>query len=41
MSKEDAQRLLDASSNEEKNTQDKLKNEKALQGKKIQIEKDW
>ena len=41
MSKEDAKRLLDATSNDEKNTQDKLKNEKALQGKKIQIEKDW
>ncbi len=40
MTKEDAKRLLDASNNEEKNTQDKLKKEKAS-GKKTQIEKDW
>lgn len=40
ISKEDAQRLLEASNNEEKNTQEKLKREKA-QGKKAPIEKDW
>jgi len=40
LSKEDAKRLLDASNNEEKNTQEKLKKEKEL-GKKTQIEKDW
>lgn len=40
ISKEDAQRLLEASNNEEKNTQDKLKREKAA-GKKTQIDKDW
>jgi hypothetical protein len=40
LSKDDAKRLLDASNNEEKNTQDKLKKEK-VQGKKTQIEKDW
>jgi len=40
LSKEDAKRLLDASNNEEKNTQDKLKKEKAM-GKKGQVDKDW
>lgn len=40
ISKEDAQRLLEASNNEEKNTQEKLKREKAV-GKKTAIEKDW
>lgn len=40
ISKEDAQRLLEASNNEEKNTQEKLKREKAA-GKKTPIEKDW
>ena len=40
ISKEDAQRLLDALQNDEKNLQDKLKKEKA-RGVKVQIEKDW
>lgn len=40
ISKEDAQRLLDAANNEERNTQEKLKKEK-VKGKKGQIEKDW
>lgn len=40
ISKEDAQRLLDASKNEEKNTQEKLKKEKALM-QKGKVEKDW
>lgn len=39
ISKEDAQRLLDALQNDEKNVQDKLK--KGKQGIKMQIEKDW
>ncbi len=40
ISKEDAQRLLDALQNDEKNLQDKMKKEKA-KGVKVQIEKDW
>jgi tetratricopeptide (TPR) repeat protein len=40
MSKEDAQRMLDALNNEEKATQDKLKNQK-LKGAKVVITKDW
>lgn len=40
LSKEDAQRMLDALNNEEQQTQDKLKNKK-LKGAKAHIEKDW
>lgn len=40
ISKEDAQRLLDALQNDEKNLQDKKKKEKA-KGVKVDIEKDW
>jgi len=40
VSKEDAQRMLDALNNNEKATQDKLKNKK-LKGEKVQIAKDW
>jgi Ca-activated chloride channel family protein len=40
ISKDDAQRMLDALNNNEKQTQDKLKNKK-LKGAKLQISKDW
>lgn len=40
ISKEDAQRLLDALNNDEKNVQDKLKKKKSV-GVRVQIEKDW
>jgi tetratricopeptide (TPR) repeat protein len=40
LSKEDAQRMLDALNNNEKQTQEKLKNKK-LKGEKVQISKDW
>ena len=40
ISKEDAQRLLDALQNDEKNLQDKMKKAKA-KGVKVDIEKDW
>ena len=40
MSKEDAQRILDALKNEEQNIQEKLKKKK-LKATKIKIEKDW
>lgn len=40
VSKEDAQRMLDALNNNEKQTQDKLKNKK-LKGAKVQILKNW
>jgi len=40
MSKDDAQRMLDALNNNEKNTQDKLKNKKFKAGR-AQIDKDW
>ncbi len=40
ISKEDAQRLLDALQNDEKNLQDKMKKGK-MQGTKVEIEKDW
>jgi len=40
LSKEDAERMLEALKNEEKNTQDKLKNKKA-KGLKGRIVKDW
>ena len=40
ISKEDAQRMLDALQNDEKNIQDKLKKAKA-KGVKTEIEKDW
>jgi len=40
LSKEDAQRMLDALNNDEKQTQDKLKNKK-LKGAKMQVSKDW
>jgi Ca-activated chloride channel homolog len=40
LSKEDAQRLLDAMNEQEKDTQDKLLEQK-VKGKKIVIEKDW
>jgi len=40
ISKEDAQRLLDALQNDEKSIQDKVKKE-GKRGVKVQIEKDW
>ena len=40
LSKEDAQRMLDALNNQEKDTQDKLKNKK-FKGEKGRISKDW
>lgn len=40
LSKEDAQRMLDALNNNEQQTQDKLKNEK-LKGQKVRVAKDW
>jgi Ca-activated chloride channel family protein len=40
ISKDDAQIMLDALNNNEKQTQDKLKNKK-LKGAKVQISKDW
>ena len=40
MSKEDAQRILDALKNEERNVQDKLKKKK-FKATKVNIEKDW
>ena len=40
ISKEDAQRMLDALNNNEKQTQDKLKNKK-LKGVKMKVTKDW
>jgi Ca-activated chloride channel homolog len=40
VSKDDAQRMLDALNDQEKNTQDKLKNRK-LKGEKVRIIKDW
>ena len=40
MSKEDAERMLEALNNQEKQTQDKLKNTK-LKGGKVVITKDW
>lgn len=40
ISKDDAQRMLDALNDREKNTQDKLKNKK-LKGGKMHIDKDW
>jgi tetratricopeptide (TPR) repeat protein len=40
LSKEDAERMLEALKNEEKNTQDKLRNKKA-KGQKGRIVKDW
>lgn len=40
ISKEDAQRLLDAIQNDEKNLQDKMKKGK-MKGVKVEIEKDW
>jgi len=40
ISKEDAERMLEALNNDEKQTQDKLKNKK-LQGAKLKISKDW
>ena len=40
ISKEDAQRMLDALNNDEQKTQDKLKNKK-LKGEKVRISKDW
>jgi len=40
MSKDDAQRMLDALNNDEKNTQDKLKDKKFKAGR-AQIQKDW
>jgi Ca-activated chloride channel family protein len=40
MSKEDAQRMLDALNNDEKKVQDKLKKKNA-KGVKVQVEKDW
>lgn len=40
LSKDDAQRMLDALNNQEQGTQDKLKNKKAKAGQ-ARIEKDW
>ncbi len=40
LSKEDAQRMLDALNNNEKQTQEKLKNKK-FKGAKIPVTKDW
>lgn len=40
LSKEDAQRMLNALNNEEQQTQDKLKNKK-LKGTKVHVSKDW
>lgn len=40
VSKEDAERMLEALNNDEKQTQDKLKNKK-LKGAKVHITKDW
>ncbi|HKB45273.1 MAG TPA: tetratricopeptide repeat protein [Chitinophagaceae bacterium] len=40
ISKEDAERMLEALNNDEKQTQDKLKNKK-LKGEKAHITKDW
>lgn len=40
LSKEDAQRMLDALNNNEKQTQDKLKNKK-LKGARMRVTKDW
>ena len=40
LSKQDAQRMLDALNNDEQKTQDKLKNKK-LKGAKVHIDKDW
>ena len=40
LSKEDAERMLDALNNDEKQTQDKLKNKK-FKGEKLRISKDW
>jgi Ca-activated chloride channel family protein len=40
LSKEDAQRMLDALNNDEKQTQDKLKNKKA-KASSVRISKDW
>jgi len=40
LSKEDAQRMLDALANDEKKVQDKLKKKNA-KGVKVQVEKDW
>jgi Ca-activated chloride channel family protein len=40
VSKEDAQRMLEALNNAEKQTQDKLKNKK-VKGEKVRISKDW
>lgn len=40
LSKDDAQRMLDALNNDEQKTQDKLKNKK-LKGEKAHISKDW
>lgn len=40
VSKDDAERMLEALNNDEKQTQDKLKNKK-LKGAKLRISKDW
>ena len=40
LSKDDAQRMLDALNNQEKQTQDKLKNKK-FKGAKVRVSKDW
>lgn len=40
LSKEDAERMLEALNNQEQNTQEKLKNKK-LKGAKVNITKDW
>ena len=40
LSKEDAERMLDALNNDEKQTQDKLKDKK-LKGARVRVTKDW
>ena len=41
MSKEDAQRILDALQQDEKETQEKVKETQAQQAKKYRVDKDW
>ncbi|HBX52331.1 MAG TPA: hypothetical protein DEH02_14800 [Bacteroidales bacterium] len=41
ISKEDAQRMLDALQNDEKKTQEKLKKQQQVRAQKIKIQKDW
>ncbi len=41
MSKEDAQRILDALQQDEKETREKAKETQAQQAKKYRVDKDW